>query len=284
MKKQININSTNSTNSRKVYDLAAIMRRAWSIRKEAAEEMGCRVSEVVFSLCLKQAWAEAEAVNAEANAVAVVDEWAAMGEAGQVKMMSACIRKAAKNEIRYSIEDHYLQFSEVPAFSCFRAHDFDEFLSETVIRVLDKLGDVDGLTAKNEKRAAQGKRPIRLVSIVYNAARASIAAVYYADSKHGAAYDFDVVNDNGEAESYVETRCGDSSVNTETSAILRAALDDFTASRDEIDRKIIEMVAEQYTERKIAEALEKAGRKISNVAVHKRIAKMRDGLRAAGIA
>lgn len=281
MKKQITINSTDS---RKVYDLAAIMRRAWSIRKSAAADMGCAVSEVVFSLCLKQAWAEAEGVNAEANAVAVVDEWAAMGEAGQVKMMSACIRKAAKNEIRYSTEDHYLQFSEVPVFSCFRAHDFDEFLSETVIRVLDKLADVDGLTAKNEKRATQGKRPIRLVSIVYNAARASIAAVYYADSKHGAAYDFDVVNDNGEAESYVETRCGDSSVNTETSAILRAALDDFTASRDEIDRKIIEMVAEQYTEREIAEALEKAGRKISNVAVHKRIAKMREALRAAGIA
>ena len=281
MKKQITINSTDS---RKVYDLAAIMRRAWSIRKSAAAEIGCAVSEVVFSLCLKQAWAEAEGVNAEANAVAVVDEWAVMGEAGQVKMMSACIRKAAKNEIRYSTEDHYLQFSEVPAFSCFRAHDFDEFLSETVIRVLDKLADVDGLTAKNEKRATQGKRPIRLVSIVYNAARASIAAVYYADSKHGAAYDFDVVNDNGEAESYVETRCGDSSVNTETSAILRAALDDFTASRDEIDRKIIEMVAEQYTEREIAEALEKVGQKISNVAVHKRIAKMREALRAAGIA
>jgi len=281
MKKQITINFTNS---RKVYDLAAIMRRAWSIRKSAAADMGCAVSDVVFSLCLKQAWAEAEGVNAEANAAAVVDEWAAMGEAGQVKMMSACIRKAAKNEIRYSTEDHYLQFSEVPAFSCFRAHDFDEFLSETVIRVLGKLADVDKLTATNEKRAAQGKRPIRLVSVVYNAARASIAAVYYADSKHGAAYDFDVVNDNGEAESYVETRCGDSSVNTETSAILRAALDDFTASRDEIDRKIIELVAEQYTEREIAEALEKAGRKISNVAVHKRIAKIREALKAAGIA
>ena len=269
---------------KKSYNLNAIMGRAWAIRKSAAAEIGCKVSEVVFSLCLKQAWAEAEGVNAEANAAAVVDEWAAMGEAGQVKMMSACIRKAAKNEIRYSTEDHYLQFSEVPAFSCFRAHDFDEFLSETVIRVLDKLADVDGLTAKNEKRATQGKRPIRLVSIVYNAARASIAAVYYADSKHGAAYDFDVVNDNGEAESYVETRCGDSSVNTETSAILRAALDDFTASRDEIDRKIIEMVAEQYTEREIAEALEKVGQKISNVAVHKRISKIREALKAAGIA
>ena len=279
MKKQINI-----TNSRKVYDLAAIMRRAWSIRKEAAEEMGCRVSEVVFSLCLKQAWAEAEAVNAEVNANEIANEWAGMTERQQVNMMSACIRKAAKNEIKFSTEDHYLQFSEVPAFSCFRAHDFDEFISETVIRVLSKLADVDGLKATNERRAAKGKRPMRLVSIVYNAARASIAAVYYADSKHGAAYDIEVTNDNGEVESYVETRCGDGHENTETSAILRAVLNDFTASRDDIDKKIIELVAKQYTEREIAEALEKAGRKISNVAVHKRIDKMREALRAAGIA
>ena len=279
MKKQINI-----TNSRKVYDLAAIMRRAWSIRKEAAEEMGCRVSEVVFSLCLKQAWAEAEAVNAEVNANEIANEWAGMTERQQVNMMSACIRKAAKNEIKFSTEDHYLQFSEVPAFSCFRAHDFDEFISETVIRVLSKLADVDGLKATNERRAAKGKRPMRLVSIVYNAARASIAAVYYADSKHGAAYDIEVTNDNGEVESYVETRCGDGHENTATSAILRAVLNDFTASRDDIDKKIIELVAKQYTEREIAEALEKAGRKISNVAVHKRIVKMREALRAAGIA
>ena len=125
---------------------------------------------------------------------------------------------------------------------------------------------------------------MRLVSIVYNAARASIAAVYYADSKHGAAYDIEVTNDNGEVESYVETRCGDGHENTETSAILRAVLNDFTASRDDIDKKIIELVAKQYTEREIAEALEKAGRKISNVAVHKRIVKMREALRAAGIA
>lgn len=281
MKKQ---NNTTSATSRKVYDLAAIMRRAWDIRKNAAAEIGCKVSEVVWGLCLKQAWAEAEGANAEANASAVAAEWASMSEKQQVNMMSACIRKAAKNEIRYSTEDHYLQFSEVPAFSCFRAHDFDEFLSETVIRVLDKLADIDKLTATNERRAVKGKRPIRLVSIVYNAARASIAAVYYADAKHGAAYDFEVTNDNGEAESYVETRCGDSHVNTETSAILRAVLDDFTTSRDEIDQKIIKLVAEQYTEREIAEALEKAGRKISNVAVHKRIAKMREALRAAGIA
>ncbi len=282
MKKQINTSAT-STTSRKVYDLAAIMRRAWSIRKSAAADMGCKVSEVLWGECLKMAWAEAEGVNAEVNASAVVAEWSSMTEKQQVNMMSACIRMAAKNEIRYTTEDHYLQFSEVPAFSCFRPHDFDEFLSETVIRVLGSL-NLGKLTTTNERRASKGKRPIKLISIVYNAARASIAAVYYTDAKHGAAYDFDVLNDNGEAESYVETRCGDGHENTETSAILRAVLDDFTASRDEIDRKIIELVAEQYTEREIAEALEKVGHKMSNVAVHKRIVKMREALRDMGIA
>ena len=40
-----------------------IMKRAWEIRKEAAEKIGCKISEIVFSFCLKQAWAEAKGVN-----------------------------------------------------------------------------------------------------------------------------------------------------------------------------------------------------------------------------
>lgn len=34
------------------------MKRAWTIRKAAAVECGCKVSEVIFSLCLVQAWRE----------------------------------------------------------------------------------------------------------------------------------------------------------------------------------------------------------------------------------
>ncbi len=266
---------------KKTYNLKNIMSRAWEIRKTAAAEIGCKVSEVVFSLCLKQAWAEAEGVNAKANAHKIVQEWSDLSEAGQVKMMSACIRKAAKNEIGYSTEDHYLQFSEVPAFGCHRPHDFDEFLSETCIRVLVKLADVGRLTATNEKRAANGKRPVSLVSIVYNAARASIAAVYYQDSKHGAAYDWDISDDNGNTSSYLETCCRDKTEDTETSAIIRADIERFRAGRDEIDRKIIELVQENYTERDIAKALDN---KISNVAVHKRLVKIRAALQAAGVA
>ena len=269
---------------KKSYNLKAIMGRAWAIRKAAAAEIGCKVSEIVFSLCLKQAWAEAEGVNAEANACEIVREWGELGEAGQVKMMSACIRKAAKNEIRYSTEDHYLQFSEVPAFACFRAHDFDEFISETCIRVLKNWYDVDDdgiparlnigkLAKRNEKRAEQGKRPISLVSIVYNAARASIAAVYYQDSKHGAAYDWEIDDGEGNTASYLETMVKSGRDNTEQSAIIRATLDGYRATLDDIGQQILELVAAHMTEREIAKIVG-----ISNVAVHKRIVKMRVAL------
>lgn len=251
---------------KKTYNMSETMTRAWAIRKAAAADMGCKVSEVLMGECLKIAWAEAEGANAETNAAAIAGEWANMADADKVRMMTACIRKAA-------------QFSEVPAFGCFRTHDFDEFVSETCIRVLDKLADLDKLAATNERRAAQGKRPMRLVSVVYNAARASIAAVYYADSKHGAAYDWKINDGEGNAASFLETCCGDATVNTETSAIIRADLDAFRDGLDEIGRQILEMVAAHKTEREIGKAVG-----ISNVAVHKRIVKMRAALESLRVA
>lgn len=253
---------------KKTYNMSETMTRAWAIRKAAAADMGCKVSEVLMGECLKIAWAEAEGANAETNAAAIAGEWANMADADKMRMMTACIRKAAKK-----------QFSEVPAFGCFRTHDFDEFVSETCIRVLDKLADLDKLAATNERRAAQGKRPMRLVSVVYNAARASIAAVYYADSKHGAAYDWEINDGEGNAASFLETCCGDATVNTETSAIIRADLDAFRDGLDEIGRQILEMVAAHKTEREIGKAVG-----ISNVAVHKRIVKMRAALESLRVA
>jgi len=258
---------------KKIYNVRDIMNRAWDIRKAAAAEIGCKVGEVVMGECLRLAWAEAEGVNAEDNALEIVKEWADMADADKVRMMAACVRKAAKNEIGYSTEDHYLQFSEVPAFGCYRPHDFDEFVNETCIRVLSRLADVDKLTATNERRAAQGKRPLRLVSVVYNAARASIAAVYYADSKHGAAYDWQIEDGEGNAASYLETCCGDATENTETAAIIRADVERVRNGLDEIGKQILEMVAAGKTEREIGKAVG-----ISNVAVHKRIVKMRAAL------
>lgn len=266
---------------KKTYNLKSIMSRAWAIRKESAQNIGCKVSDVIFGICLKQAWAEAEGQNAEINAQSVINEWSAMNEGEQVKIMSACVRKAAKNNIRYSTEDHYLQYSEVPAFGCYGPHDFDEFVSETVIRVLDKLGDIEKLAAQNERRAAQGKRPITLVSIVYNAARASIAAIYYQDSKHSAAYDYEISDDDGNSASYLETMCDDKSQNTEQAAIVKVDVQRFLAKRDKMDQEIFKLRQKGYSERDIAKALDN---KITNIAVHKRLVKMCKAMIAEGIA
>ena len=144
---------------KKSFNLSAIMGRAWAIRKSAAAEMGCKVSEVVFSLCLKQAWAEAEGVNAEINAAAVVAEWAATTPEKQVEWLQRCVVRAAKDVIGYSTEDHYHQFNECAAWGL-RGHQFDEFTDEAYCRLFDAF---DRLPITNERRAAKGLRP-RLLS------------------------------------------------------------------------------------------------------------------------
>lgn len=74
------------------YDLASIMSNAWTIRKDAAASMCCRVSEVVMGECLKMAWAIAEGANAADNAAEVVKAWADMPDEEKVTMMKKCIR------------------------------------------------------------------------------------------------------------------------------------------------------------------------------------------------
>lgn len=260
----------------KKYDLTAIMSRAWEIRKSAAAEIGCKVSEVVFSLCLKQAWAEAEGVNAEINAAAVVNEWAATAPAAQVEWLQRCVVRAAKDVIGYSTEDHYHQFNECAAWGL-HGHEFDEFVNEAYCKLFTAF---DRLAVVNERRAAKGLRPRSLKSLVYNAAKAAIMAIWENDKKHGKAIqDPEVVNDNGDVESWTETRVAAAGYDTETSAVIRVDLERFTAGRDEIDRKIVELVQENYTERQIADVV-----KISNVAVHKWIVKIRAALQNVGIA
>lgn len=267
-----NTTTTNNTTTKKRLDMGAVMRRAWAIRREAAERYNVKLMDIVWGECIRMAFAEAQGDNAESNAQAVINEWQELGEAGQVKIMQACVRKAAKNEIGYSIEDKYLQFNEVPAWGLW-GHGFDEYVNETWLRVAGNL-DIDKLTAKNEKRATQAKKPITLVNIVYNAAKAAIQAIYYSDVKHGKASIRTTIGKDGEEYSYIETMAESRRDNTETSACINATLQQFIQGRDEKDQIILEAVKDGYTEREIAKFVG-----VSNVAVHKRIAKMREALR-----
>ena len=189
----------------------------------------------------------------------IISEWNKMSAEAQVNLITACIRKAASKEHRGQM-------------LLLHGHEINEFVNETWERITNNL-QADKLTATNERRAAQGKRPLKLVSVVYNAARASIAAIYYADTKHGAAYDWEISDGEGNTASFLETCCGDAVENTETAAIIRADMERFKDGLDNIGRTILEMIMDGMTEREIGKAVG-----ISGVAVHKRIVKMRSVL------
>ena len=259
------MNST--TTPRKSYDLSSIMHRAWEIHREnSTAEL-----KAVFSICLEMSWAEAEANHAESNAASVISQWENLSPEDQVKLMTACVRKAAKNDIKYSVKDHYLQYDEIVAWAL-RGHDFDAFLSETWLRVANAM-NLAKLTEVNRNRAKQFKRPIRMISVVYNAARASIAKILYDDIKHGKADIRTIEDDKGAEHSYVETMASSKRDNTETAAVIRADMATFLSIRDQIDAEIIAGLWLGFTMREIAVRV-----CMSHVAVKKRIDKMRFAL------
>ena len=83
------------------------------------------------------------------NAAAIINEWNGLTTQEQINSITACtfkIIKAQPTGTRYEINEAWL-------------------------RITDNM-TADKLTAINERRAAQGKAPITLAGIVYNAARA----------------------------------------------------------------------------------------------------------------
>lgn len=183
------------------------------------------------------------------NAVAIINEWNGLITQEQINFITACtfkIIKAQPTGIRYEINEAWL-------------------------RITDNM-TVDRLTAINERRTAKGKAPSTLAGIVYNAARASIAAISYSQKKHAAASVRTVKSEDGKEADYIDTMTA-SKDNTEAAAILRTDLQRFIASRDSTDQQIIYGLMKKQTERELAAVVG-----ISAPAVHKRIAKIRAAL------
>lgn len=189
------------------------------------------------------------------NTAAIIDEWNSLTTQAQINFITACtfkIIKAQPTGTQYEI---------------------NEVVNEAWLRITDNM-TADRLIAINERRAAQGKAPITLASIVYNAARASIAAISYNEKKHAAASVRAVKNHDGEEADYIDTMTA-SGEDTEAVGILKTTLERFAACRDKIDRQIISGLMVQQTERELAAVVG-----ISAPAVHKRIAKIRAELTA----
>lgn len=187
------------------------------------------------------------------NAAAIINEWNGLTTQAQINFITACtfkIIKAQPTGTRYEI---------------------NEVVNEAWLRITDNM-TADRLTAINERRAAQGKAPTALAGIVYNAARASIAAISYSEKKHAAASVRTVKSEDGKEADYIDTMTA-SKDNTEAAAILRTELQRFIASRDSTDQQIIYGLIKKQTEHELAAVVE-----ISAPAVHKRIAKIRAAL------
>lgn len=246
------------------YNTKEIMCKAWEIYRATDQGDGIRP---IFSLCLKMAWENAK--NAPER---VMESWRAMTEMQQYNMLKANVRRAAKDEIKYSTEDHYNEFNEDVAW-LMQSHDLDGFVNDAWLKLAEAL-DEDHLEELNERRAEAGKMNISLVSLVYRAAAYAIRSVYRAEIKHVRARVQVVKDKNGDEVEYIDTMASSRRDNTEAAAMAAVGLEQFLNSRDEIDRIIIEAKRDGYTQKEIAAMVG-----ISDVAIHKRMKK----IRAAGV-
>lgn len=184
------------------------------------------------------------------NAAAIISEWNGLTAQKQINFITACTFKIIKAQPTGTRQE------------------INEIVNEAWLRITDNM-TTDRLTAINERRTAQGKTPTTLVGVVYNAVRASIAAISYSEKKHAAASVRTVKNQDGEEVDYIDTMTS-SGADTEAAAILNVDIQRFIASRDSTDRQIISGLIEKQTEREIAAVVG-----ISAPAIHKRIVKIR---------
>jgi len=252
----------------KKYDLKAIMRKAWAIYREADQGDGIRPA---FGMCLQMAWAHEK--NQPAH---IVEKWESMTAEQQVNMLKANVKRAAKDEIAYSTEDHYNEYNESVAWF-FRNNDLDGFVSDAWLK-LSEMMQPERLDEINERRAATGKLNISLVQLVYRACLYSIRAVYRSEVKHVRARVHTVIDKNGDEVEYIDTMASSRKDNTEVSAVTSVMLEDFINSRDEIDRIIIEGRRDGYSSKEIAQMVG-----ISEPAICKRLKKIKEAGRAAGL-
>ena len=268
--------TTTTTSASVRFDRPAIFRRAWSLRRSGVESFGD---------CLRRAWAEAKGISEERIAAReLLHQWAALDDAGKHQILACNCHIAAREVIRYAKTRQeqqsgetvtmfgYTTYAELPAFIQYGINDIDELINETIISLLPWL-DEDRLTALNEKRAAEkGLAPITLSRLIVRCGKSAVSRMAYANHKHSVAS----VRETGEeGGSFLETCCGDSGVDIAANAALRDILERLYKGSDENDRAIIDGLRDGKTEREIS-----AGLKISNVAVHKRIVKLREVLKA----
>lgn len=133
------------------------------------------------------------------------------------------------------------------------------------------MQDPEALDADSEERTAAGKASNTLGAIVHRAARAGLSRMAYQSRKHSKATNYQATSENGDVIDLLYLLAADD--DTERAAIIRVTIQDFIKSLDDTNQKIISGRIEGLTERELSSIVG-----ITNVAVHKRIAKLREAL------
>lgn len=224
----------------------AIMNAAHAMTRDTLREFPAADYRATLRAALRICWSESgkgEAV-ARRAADAIRAEFRGMSGEDVRAFCARCVRRAAKNEIGYSIEDQYAPYWEIPAFGC----TLDDLTDETWMKAAEA---VERYEADTMRRAAQGKAPRTLASVIYNAAHAAIMAVYRAERKHGVASVRIVEVDDGATVDAVEQAAA--SDNTERAALIRAALAEVRESLDTRDAVVLQGIMDGATLAAIAD-------------------------------
>lgn len=136
----------------------------------------------------------------------------------------------------------------------------DEIMGQTWENTIKRL-DAGRLSKANAKRTTEGKTPLTVMQIANRAAHAAVELWRYDYNKHG---------NVAPLEAWTAIDGGD----MEDRIIDRLTVEGFISQRDERDKAIAQLTIIGCTERQTGKAVG-----ISNVAVHKRLARMRKDLR-----
>lgn len=180
----------------------------------------------------------------------IADEWRAMSEQDQAEFLVSAVKRASR-------------------IARFRVSDASEFIGGVWLRLSESLTE-DALRAINAERAASGKAEITLFELASRSAAAELMA-----AKRDTIKSADLVAEGADGESPLDLLTA-SEHNTERQAILRADMRAVLERFDSVNREILERRAAGFTEREISAVI-----RVSPVAVHKRICRIRETLAAA---
>lgn len=252
---------------------------AWSIRRNAAAEMGVPVSTVLMSECLRMAWATVKAgqsIKAEAESMGVESVYRWLKNSCHKYSKVAIGKTEGSNDWEHG-EYAYNQRLESPAFDWYGSTEYllDDMAQEAFLALQRRLDN----PAKLAELASKGKS---LKQIVWDSAQYGVTKIITQESKHSRCISFDQTNNSGDDFSLLDVLADDKAVDPAdilSDAGLVSLLRDFAASLDEINKYILSAKIQGMTEREMAAHLTANGKKMSNVAVHKRIVKMQAALR-----